>query len=117
VHLVEIASAGEFHFITATDPEKELERKELHYKLDQAIETLPQQAKIVFRLIKENDMKYKEVAEILAISPRTVQTQLFRAIAKLRVILQSYHQAHVKTTSSNKLMHIIFFSFILQILR
>jgi hypothetical protein len=33
-------------------------------------------------------MKYKEVADILNISPRTVQTQLFRAIAKLRVVLK-----------------------------
>jgi RNA polymerase sigma-70 factor (ECF subfamily) len=35
-------------------------------------------------------MKYKEVAEILHISPRTVQTQLFRAIARLRLTLRPY---------------------------
>lgn len=69
-------------------PEYLIETKELHRQLDKAIAGLAPQAATVFRLIKESGMKYKEVAELLDISPRTVQTQLFRAIAKLRVILQ-----------------------------
>lgn len=91
MRLVEIESLPGINFIDSTDPEKELNNKELHSKLDQAIEVLPPQARIVFRMIKENGMKYKEVADILGISPRTVQTQLFRAIAKLRVTLHSYY--------------------------
>jgi RNA polymerase sigma-70 factor (ECF subfamily) len=58
--------------------------------MNQAISMLPRQCQIIFRLIKEHGMKYKEVAEILHISPRTVQTQLFRAIAKLRETLRPY---------------------------
>jgi RNA polymerase sigma-70 factor (family 1) len=69
-------------------PEYIIETKELHRQLDKAIAGLAPQAATVFRLIKESGMKYKEVAELLGISPRTVQTQLFMAIAKLRVILQ-----------------------------
>jgi RNA polymerase sigma-70 factor (ECF subfamily) len=46
-------------------------------------------------LIKEDGIKYKEVAEILNISPRTVQTQLYRAMKKLSVVLAEY------TTSRN----------------
>lgn len=95
MRLVEIESLPGINFIDSTDPEKELNNKELHSKLDQAIEELPPQAKIIFRMIKENGMKYKEVAEILEISPRTVQTQLFRAIAKLRVALHSYHKSEL----------------------
>ena len=116
IHLVEIESAAEFRFIDRTDPEKELNNKELHHKLDQAIEKLPPQAKMIFRLIKENGMKYKEVAEILEISPRTVQTQLFRAIAKLRVILQSYYQMHNKENKSNNPIGLLIFFCLLQIL-
>jgi RNA polymerase sigma-70 factor (family 1) len=115
IHLVEIESAAEFRFIDKTDPEKELNNKELHFKLDQAIDKLPPQAKMIFRLIKENGMKYKEVAEILEISPRTVQTQLFRAIAKLRVILQSYY-AHLKKNDSNKYINPVLLFCLLQIL-
>ena len=99
IHLVQIESSDQVEFINTYDPEKELERKELHFLLDQAISKLPQQACIVFRLIKEDGMKYKEVAEILNISPRTVQTQLFRAIKKLSTILTA-HQLSSKTINS-----------------
>lgn len=86
--LIELDASNEHHFVNHNDPQSSLEQKELHKILDLAIETLPPQAKMVFRLIKESGMKYKEVADILEISPRTVQTQLFRAIAKLRVTLK-----------------------------
>jgi len=93
IHLVQIESSDKVEFVNTYDPQKELERKELHFLLDQAIAKLPQQACIVFKLIKEDGMKYKEVAEILNISPRTVQTQLFRAIKKLSAILSDHQSA------------------------
>ncbi|MDR3695920.1 RNA polymerase sigma-70 factor [Mucilaginibacter sp.] len=96
IHVVQIEESNEVEFINTFDPAKELERKELHFLLDQAIASLPQQACIVFRLIREDGMKYKEVAEILNISPRTVQTQLFRAMKKLSVILAA-HQVSSKS--------------------
>jgi RNA polymerase sigma-70 factor (family 1) len=100
IHVVQIEESNEVEFVNTFDPEKELERKELHFLLDQAIASLPQQACIVFRLIKEDGMRYKEVAEILNISPRTVQTQLFRAMKKLSVILAS-HQVSSKSSASS----------------
>ena len=81
---------GSHQLINTHNPEKELERKELIFKMNQAIETLPQQCKIIFRLIKEEGLKYKEVAQILEISPRTVETQLVRAMQKLDKILSQY---------------------------
>jgi RNA polymerase sigma-70 factor (ECF subfamily) len=99
IHLVQIESSDKVEFINTYDPEKELERKELHFLLDQAISTLPQQACIVFKLIKEDGMRYKEVAEIMNISPRTVQTQLFRAIKKLSIILAD-HQLSSRSINS-----------------
>lgn len=101
IRLVEIEDQHEQQFVEHSNPQKELERKELHLKLEQAIDTLPHQARMVFKLIKENGMKYKEVAEVLEISPRTVQTQLFRAIAKLRIVLNAYREIDRKGNSSN----------------
>ena len=98
IHLVQVEESDEVEFIDTFNPEKELERKELNFLLDKAVESLPQQACIVFKLIKEDGMKYKEVAEILNISPRTVQTQLFRAIKKLSAIL-SVHQTPSRQTT------------------
>lgn len=76
--------------INEASPELELEKKELIFKMDQAIGTLPRQCGIIFRLIKENGMKYKEVAEILNISHRTVHTQMLRAMKKMSKAMDPY---------------------------
>ncbi|HEY8896986.1 MAG TPA: RNA polymerase sigma-70 factor [Niastella sp.] len=76
--------------INLNDPEKELEWKEISFRLNQAIDRLPEQCRTVFKLIKEEGFRYKQVAEILNISPRTVETQLFRAIKKLDKVIELY---------------------------
>lgn len=81
---------GQAEIINLNDPEKELEWKEINFRLNQAIDQLPAQCRTVFKLIKEEGFKYKQVAEILNISPRTVETQLFRAIKKLDTIIELY---------------------------
>jgi len=81
---------GRGEIINLNDPEKELEWKEIHFRLNQAIDQLPGQCRTVFKLIKEEGFKYKQVAEILNISPRTVETQLFRAIKKLDKVIELY---------------------------
>ena len=109
MHMVEV-DEHEYKLVDYADPSKKIERKELHRQLDQAIETLPDQARMVFRLIKENGLKYKEVAELLDISPRTVQTQLFRAVAKLRDALKSLSEGVSKSSNSDKLLTILIIS-------
>jgi RNA polymerase sigma-70 factor (family 1) len=84
--------------IQLNDPEKELEWKEISFQLDKTIAQLPGQCRTVFKLIREEGLRYKQVAEILNISPRTVETQLFRAMRKLDKVIQAYHGKHnVKT--------------------
>lgn len=106
VYMVEVEEHG-FRLVDYSDPSKKIERKELHHQLDQAIEALPAQARMVFRLIKENGLKYKEVAEILDISPRTVQTQLFRAIAKLRTALKPLSENVGRQSDNAKLLVVL----------
>jgi RNA polymerase sigma-70 factor (family 1) len=72
---------------SAYNPEDDMAFRELQHQLNKAVEQLPDQCKQVFKLIKEDGLKYKEVAAILDISPRTVETQLFRAVKKLRKVL------------------------------
>jgi RNA polymerase sigma-70 factor (ECF subfamily) len=98
---VYLEETGSHELLNINDPQKELEKKELIFKMDQAIETLPQQCKIIFSLIKEEGLKYKEVATILDISPRTVETQLVRAMQKLDKILSPYLLSK-KTTQKKK---------------
>ncbi len=80
---VELEHADKFELIDIADPQMLMEKKELMKKLNETIDGLPQQCKMVFKLIKNDGLKYKEVAELLEISPKTVQNHLFTAIAKL----------------------------------
>ncbi|MET3877641.1 RNA polymerase sigma-70 factor [Chitinophaga sp. OAE865] len=74
----------------AGDVHPQLEWKEMQQWLDKAIATLSPQGRTIFRLIREEGFKYKEVALLLEISPRTVETQLVRATSRLREALQQY---------------------------
>lgn len=89
VHLVDIDEHTS-QLVDLYRPDHDLEKKELMLKLDQAIGTLPPQCRIIFRLVKEDGMKCKEVADILNISTRTVHTQLFRAMQKLSATMSAY---------------------------
>jgi RNA polymerase sigma-70 factor (family 1) len=73
-------------------PDEELERKELMMQLDKAVNSLPNQCRIIFKLVKEDGMKCGEVAEVLNVSVRTVHTQIYRAMNKLNVLMLKYQE-------------------------
>lgn len=92
LHVAVEDNDGVTALINRNDPEQELEWKEISFQLNQAIDDLPDQCRTIFKLVKEDGFRYKEVAEILGISPRTVETQLFRAIKKLQSVVNLYIQ-------------------------
>ena len=51
--------------------------------IQKAIEDLPVKCKMVFKLVKEDGLKYREVAEIMDISTKTVENQLAIALRKI----------------------------------
>jgi RNA polymerase sigma-70 factor (family 1) len=59
-------------------------------QIRQAIIELPPQCRLVFQLVKEEGLKYKEVAEILGLSVFTVRNQLAIAIQKIAAKLPAY---------------------------
>ncbi|MGN8039901.1 RNA polymerase sigma factor [Chitinophaga sp. 22321] len=67
----------------AASPEDMLISKENLQKIEQAINLLPARCKLIFRLVKEDGLKYREVAEILEVSINTVNTQMAIALKKL----------------------------------
>jgi RNA polymerase sigma-70 factor (family 1) len=83
------------------DPERTMEWKEILFKMDQEVGRLPDQCRRVFKLIKEEGFKYKDVAEILNISPRTVETQLFRAMKRLNEVIGPYITNRLKSKNKN----------------
>ncbi|MEO6720394.1 MAG: RNA polymerase sigma-70 factor [Ferruginibacter sp.] len=107
-HVAIEPESGLAEVINFNDPEKEMEWKEIYFKLNMAIEQLPDQCRTVFKLIKEEGFKYKQVAEILGISPRTVETQLFRAIKKLDSVVSLYiEKPSGKKTNNGPLLNLL----------
>lgn len=51
--------------------------------INDAIRALPPKCRLIFRLVKESDLKYREVAELLSISEKTVEAQMGIAFKKL----------------------------------
>jgi RNA polymerase sigma-70 factor (ECF subfamily) len=54
------------------------------------VETLPPKCKIIFKLVREEGLKYREVADILGISSRTVDTQMTIALKKIASAITLY---------------------------
>lgn len=64
----------------------------------QCIRELPPQCSIVFQLVKEDGMSYKEAAEVLNISVLTVRNQVFIATRKIAALIPDYLHSQVFQT-------------------
>ena len=74
---------GDSFTFSYDDSESSLISAENCRKISEAINALPPKCKLVFRLIKEEGLKYKEVATLLNLSEKTVENQMNIAIKKL----------------------------------
>ncbi len=76
------------------DPQSnEDNREELLVAINQSLLTLSHQQRTVFILKHLQQLKIKDIANILDLSEGTVKKYLFRAMEKLRVSLKEYHYA------------------------
>jgi len=64
--------------------------KQLENVIEKAVSELPEQMRRIFELSRHRQMKYTEIAHHLGISVKTVETQMSRALVKLRKKLSSY---------------------------
>lgn len=71
------------------NPQQLMMTSQLRQQLAEAVEQLPTQCKIIFKLVKEDGLKHKEVAELLHIQPKTVENQLAIAVRKIGQALQA----------------------------
>jgi len=65
-----------------------LEANEMERIIAAAVEKLPAQKKLVYRLSKEQGLNYQEIADQLKISPNTVRNHLVEAMKLLRSYLR-----------------------------
>lgn len=73
IHLVE----------SGPDPEMQIHLKDMDQFIHNLINELPEKCQLVYRLIREDHLKYKEVAQLLNISVKTVEYHMGIAVNKL----------------------------------
>jgi RNA polymerase sigma-70 factor (family 1) len=64
---------------------------ELDEILNKAVNDFPEKRRQIFILVKNDGLKYKEVAEKLNISVKTVENQMSHALASLRNIVRKHY--------------------------
>lgn len=75
-------------FYTIITPETTLISEENLNQINAEINKLPTKCKAAFKLVKEQKLKYKDVAEILHISVKTLESHLTLAMHRLRESLK-----------------------------
>lgn len=65
------------------DPEQLMITAEMIRNIHTAVQSLPARCKLIFKLVKEEGLKYREVAELLDISVKTVENQMTLALKKI----------------------------------
>lgn len=69
-------------------PEQILMYEELREKIKTVTESLPNKCKLVFKLIREEGFSYKDAAEILNVSVKTVDAHMATAVKKITAELK-----------------------------
>jgi len=59
-------------------------------KIEVAINALPEKRQAIFRLAREEGLKYREIADKLNLSVKTVEAQMTLALNQLRYSLKEY---------------------------
>ncbi len=100
----EISVLNETSGSPVDDPLLLIEAQETQKKIDAGIAAMPDGCRTVFMLSREEQLSYKEIAEMLQISVKTVENQMGKALRILREHLLSLFLAFLL---SEELVHFI----------
>lgn len=77
-------------FDISINDNNKLEFEEVQTKINDAINSLPEKCREIFKMNRFGEMKYKEIAEKLGISIKTVEAQMSKALTVMRENLKEY---------------------------
>ena len=86
------------------NPEEYCITSQLIKGIDRAVQQLPPRCQTIFRLVREEGLRYREVGEIMDISVKTVEVQIGIAMKKLSEAIQPYTGENKKSPSSRLLI-------------
>lgn len=76
--------------ISTPDASAVIDAKQLDQKIKAAIEALPPKCGLIFKMSRFEEKSYKEIAEALELSVKTVENQMGKALSLLRSSLSDY---------------------------
>lgn len=74
----------------APDPIKEMELQEISAVLEECLSGLPERTREIFLLNRQEGLKYREIAEQLSISVKTVEANMSKALKALKNSVKQY---------------------------
>lgn len=72
------------------DGETKLLDEELKVVIKIAVFELPEKCRMVFQMVKEEQMSYADVAKLMDISTKTVENQMSKALKRIRTSIDDY---------------------------
>ena len=77
-------------------PDERMISAELQEKIRSAVESLPPRCKMIFKLVREDGLRYRDVAEILNLTVNTVDAQMVIAVKRISEKVQAHFTAFPK---------------------
>lgn len=85
-----------------SEPFELLLEEELRQLVFRVVEKFPNQRKMVYKLIKDEGLKYQEVADLLEVSIKTVEAHLGLAVKQVREAVENYLTDQTSVSSAYK---------------
>ena len=79
------------------NPEQMMITSEVINRINTAIAMLPPRCKLIFKLVKEDGLRYNDIAELLYISVKTIDNQMVIAIKKIGKAINFDLKAELKS--------------------
>jgi RNA polymerase sigma-70 factor (ECF subfamily) len=67
-----------------------MDKNELENRISEALEKLPEQCRIIFKMSRFEELKYQEIADKLGLSIKTIENQIGKALRIMRTELSDY---------------------------
>jgi RNA polymerase sigma-70 factor (ECF subfamily) len=78
--------------VDSPDPSQVLQLNEVSELVAKTLEGLPERTREIFRMNRQEGLKYREIADRLSISVKTVEANMGRALKALRISMEKYEQ-------------------------
>jgi RNA polymerase sigma-70 factor (family 1) len=105
VYFDNFESEADLLMTTSVSPEFEILENEFYNVIKVTLDSLPPKRRLVFRMIKEEGLKYQEVARLLDLSVKTVETHMGLALKTLHQNIEKYKKDEFEVPPIHSLIY------------